>query len=181
MWDLHALAEPTLTCMLRAEDRRIDFRIGDDDVFDLTLDAAIDLAKLARSWDPDGALLWVWARRRIAGLVHGHIGVFADGLDDTVLDIEAPSLRDAEGQPREVLRSLALSHPAARRLDRGLDAVTERDADIYLRVQLEKAVGNRSPAVTIGVECDLRPAAVRKVVQRVLERLADVAERVEQP
>lgn len=175
VWDLHALAEPTLTRMLRAEARRIDFRIGDEDVFDLTLDAAIDLAKLARSWDPDGALPWVWARRRIAGLVHGHIGVFADELDDTVLDIEAPSPRVAERQPREVLRSLARSHPAARRLDRSLEAVTERDADIYLRVQLEKAVGNRSPAVTIGVECDLRPAAVRKVVQRVLERLDDVA------
>ncbi len=74
-----------------------------------------------------------------------------------------------------MLRSLARRHPAAHRLDRGLEAVTERDADIYLGVQLEKAVGNRSPAVTIGVEYDLRPAAVRKVVQRVLVRLDDVA------
>ena len=74
VWELHDLAEPALARMLRSEARRIDVRIGDDDIFDLTLDAAIDLAKLARSWKPDGAPPWVWARRHITSLVHEHIG-----------------------------------------------------------------------------------------------------------
>src|SRR3546814_10954188 len=70
VWDLHTLSEPHMRRIIRAEARRIDIRIGDDDVLDLSLDAAIDLAKIARAWQPGGALPWVWARRRIAALVH---------------------------------------------------------------------------------------------------------------
>ena len=176
VWALHDLAEPALARMLRAEARRIDFRIGDEDIFDLTLDAALDLAKLARSWKPDGALPWVWARRRVTALVHEHIGTFARPLDDEHLDLEAPAWRPALPEPREALRTLARRHPSARRLDQRLTAtVTDRDASIWLGVQLEKAAGNRSPAVTIAADHGLRPDAVRKVVQRVGQRMDDVA------
>jgi hypothetical protein len=176
VWELHDLAEPALARVLRAEARRIDVRIGDDDLFDLTLDAAVDLGQLARAWDPDGALPWVWARRRITALVHQHVGTFARPLDDTHLELEVrPPVHPVEN-PRNVLRSLARRHPSAHRLERRLSAtVSDRDADIWLGVQLEKAAGNRSPAVTVGVDHDLRPDAVRKVVQRVSERLHDVA------
>lgn len=175
-WDLHVLAEVPVRHMLRAEARRVDVRIGDEDVFDLTIDAAIDLAKLARAWDPDGALPWVWARKRIRGLVHDHIGQFTRELDDEHLQIEAPPMLVSVPEPREVLRSVAEQHPAARALEQRLAAtVSERDADIWLGVQLEKGAGNRSPAVTVAAECGLRPDAVRKVCQRVGERLGQVA------
>jgi hypothetical protein len=175
-WDLHVLAEVPVRHMLRKEARRIDFRIGDEDVFDLTIDAAIDLAKLARSWDPSGALPWVWARKRINRLVHDHVGQFTRELDDEHLEVEAPPVMEAVPEPREVLRTVARRHPAARHLDEALSAsVSERDADIWLGVQLEKGAGNRSPAVTIAAESGLRPDAVRKVCQRVSERLERVA------
>ena len=175
-WDLHALAEVPVRHMLRAEARRVDFRIGDEDVLDLTIDAAIDLAKLARSWDPDGALPWVWARKRITRLVHDHIGQFTLELDDEHLQIEAALVLGIVPEPREVLRSVAQRHPAARQLEQRLsEAVSERDAEIWLGVQLEKGAANRSPAVTIAAECGLRPDAVRKVFQRVNERLGAVA------
>jgi hypothetical protein len=176
VWDLHDLAEPALARILRAEARRIDVRLGDEDVFDLTLDAAIDLAKLAHSWRPDGALPWVWARRRIIALVHGHVGTFARELDETHLELEAPPRAQPAVAPREALRSLARRHPSAHRLDQCLSAtVTERDADIWLGVQLEKAAGNRSPAVTVATDHGMRPDAVRKVVQRVGQRVVEVA------
>jgi hypothetical protein len=176
VWDLHTLAEPSLRRMLRAEARRIDVRIGDDDLLDLTLDAAVELGKLARSWEPGGALPWVWANRRITALVHGHVGTFAKPLDDAHLDLEEPPAVGAVEEPREVLRTLARRHPSARRLERRLQAVaTERDATIWLDVLIEKAGGNRSPAVTVAALHDMRPDAVRKVVQRVGERLGDVA------
>jgi hypothetical protein len=176
VWELHDLAEPALTHILRAEARRIDVRIGDDDLLDLTLDAAIDLAKLAGAWKPDGALPWVWARRRLAGLVHEHVGTFARPLDETHLELEAPPAVHPVDNPRHVLRSLARRHPSAHRLERRLSAtVSERDADIWLGVLLEKAAGNRAPAVTVGADHDLRPDAVRKVVQRVSQRLNEVA------
>jgi hypothetical protein len=176
VWELHELAEPALARMLRAEARRIDFRIGEEDIFDLTLDAAIALAKLARSWKPDGALPWVWARHRVTALVHDHIGTFTRELDDEHLDLEAQPTMPAVAEPREALRSLARRHPSAHRLDQRLSAtVTDRDASIWLGVQLEKAAGNRSPAVTIAADHGLHPAAVRKVVQRVGQRVDDVA------
>lgn len=175
MWDLHDLAEPWLRRMVRAEARRIDVRIGDDDVLDLTLDAAIELGKLAKAWKPDGALPWVWARRRINGLVHQHVGVFADELDEAHHDIEEPAALTLVDEPRLVLRSLALRHAAALRLEHQLLEVSERDADIWLLVQMEKAAGNRSPAVTVAADHDMRPDAIRKVVQRVAQHLDDVA------
>lgn len=175
MWDLHDLAEPWLRRMVRAEARRIDIRLGDDDVVDLTLDAAIALGHVAHAWKPDGALPWVWARRRIAALVHAHVGTFAKPLDETHLDLVAPPPSAPVDDLRSALRSLGERHPAARALDERLAAVSDRDAQIYLGVRVEKAGGNRSPAVTIGVEHDLRPDAVRKVCQRVAQRLDDVA------
>ncbi|MFZ6005419.1 MAG: hypothetical protein ACOYXM_15970 [Actinomycetota bacterium] len=176
VWDLHELAEPSISRMLRGEARRIDVHISGDDLFDLTLDAAVDLGRLAPAWKPDGALPWVWARHRIAALVHDHVGTFARDLDESHLEIEARPALPRIDDPRAALRSLAQSHPAARRLDQRLSvAASERDADIWLGVQIEKAAGNRSPAVTVGVDHGLRPEAVRKVVQRVGERLADVA------
>lgn len=175
VWELHGLAEPSLRRMLRTEARRIDVRIGDDDLLDLTLDAAVDLGKLAPSWRPDGALPWVWARRRITALVHAHVGTFADPLDDA-LELVAPVPVGRVDEPREVLRSLARRHPSARRLHERLNAVVSpRDADIWLGVQIERAAGNRSPAVTVGADHGLRPDTVRKVVQRVSERLGEVA------
>lgn len=179
MWDLHDLAEPWLRRMVRAEARRIDIRLGDDDVIDLTLDAAIALGHLAHAWKPDGALPWVWARRRIAALVHAHAGTFAKPLDETHLDIEASAVLPPVDDPRGVLRSLARHHPAARRIEQLLaETTSDRDAAIWLGVQLERGAGNRSPAVTVGVDHGLRTDAVRKVVQRVGERLDERLEPV---
>lgn len=176
VWDLHDLAEPALTRILRAEARRIDVRLGDDDVFDLTLDAAIDLAALARSWKPDGAMPWVWARRRVAALVHTHVGTFASALDEEHLQLEAPRAVARVEAPLDVLRSAAWRHPAAHALAQRLAvSVTARDAEIWLGVVLEKASGNRSPAVTVATDHGMRADAVRKVVQRVGERLEGVA------
>lgn len=176
IWELHDLAEPWLRRMVRAEARRIDFRLGDDDVIDLTLDAAIELGHLAGSWRPDGAPPWVWARRRINALVHAHIGQLCRPLDDEHLEVEAPPIPPPAPQPLEVLRALARRHPGARALQEQLtSAVSERDADIWLGVQIEKGGGNRSPAVTVAAESGLRPESVRKVVQRVGERLGQVA------
>lgn len=175
-WDLHVLCEVPVRHMLRAEARRVDVRIGDDDVYDLTIDAAIDLAKLAPAWDPEGALPWVWARKRITHLVHDHIGQLTRELDDEHLCLPEPEPIPPMPEPREVLRRAAPRHPAARLLDQRLTAVaTERDATIWLGVQIEKGAGNRSPAVTIATESGLRPDAVRKVCQRVGERLLEVA------
>ncbi len=175
LWDLHAMAAPALTRILRGEARRIDVRIDDEDLFDLTIDAAIDLAKYGRAWKADGALPWVWAHRRIVALVHTYIGTFARPLDETHLYIEAPLPAPHLAPPRQVLREAAERHPSARRLEEQLTAVAnDRAAAIWLGVLIEKAGGNRAPSVTIALDHGMQPAAVRKVVQRVTGRL-DIA------
>lgn len=176
VWELHDLAEPALARIVRGEARRIDLRLSGDDVLDLTLDAAIDLAKLAGAWQADGALPWVWARRRITALVHDHVGMFTRPLDEAHLEVEARPAVPRVEDPSRVLRSLARRHPSAHRLEQRLHAVaSERDVAIWLGVQFEKASGNRSPAVTVATDHGMRPEAVRKVVQRVGERLGEVA------
>jgi len=175
VWELHALAERTLAGIVRAEARRIDFWLSEDDLLDLTLDAAVELGKLAPAWQPDGALPWVWARRRITALVQAHIGTFTRPLDDAHHEIEGPEPIRPIDDPRAALRSLAARHPSARQLDTQLGRVTERDAEIWLLMQMERAAGNRSPAVTVAAIHDMRPDAVRKVFQRVGERISDVA------
>ena len=176
IFELHQLAEPYLARMARAEARRAGVRLGDDDVFGVTLDAAIELGRMARSWSPDGALPWVWARKRIHGLVHRQIGQLARELDDEVLLAErreAPVRHVPMEEPVAALRRLAEHHAGARELQERLERlVSPRDASIYLTFQVERDGGNRSPAVTVAVDHDLQPAAVRKVVQRVGERLA---------
>lgn len=175
IWELHELAEGDLARIIRAEARRLDLRLEADDVWELTLDAVDALAEVAGTWKPDGAWPWVWAHHRIRAVVHDHVGTFAKPLDDEHLAIEAPPPPERIEDPRAVLRRAAERHPAARRLEQQLGRVSERDAQIYLGVALEKAAGNRSPAVTVGADHGLQPPAIRKVVQRVGEKLSEVA------
>ena len=172
IWDLHQLAEPVLAAMVRTEAARVGVSLGRDDTFGLTLDAAMELGRLARSWSPDGALPWVWARKRILALVHEHLGTFSRELDDELLEREEPPPRVAMEEPVAALRRLAQRHEGARELQEQLDRlVSPRDAGIWLSFQVERDAGNRSPAVTVATDHGMRPAAVRKVVQRVGERL----------
>lgn len=175
IWELHELAEGDLARIIRTEARRLDIRLEADEVWELTLDAVDALADVAGTWRPDGTWPWVWAHHRVRAVVHHHVGTFAKQLDDEHLDLEAPAPVERIEDPREVLRRAAERHPAARQLEERLGRISERDARIYLGVALEKAAGNRSPAVTVGADHGLQPPAVRKVVQRVGERLADVA------
>ncbi len=172
-WDLHTLAQPALAGTVRREASRVGVHLDVDDVFGITLDAAMELSRLARTWSPDGALPWVWARLRIHALVHEHLGTFTRELDEEALEGVEPVVHVRMEEPVAALRKLAEGHEGARQLRERLDAlVSARDADIWLSFQLERDAGNRSPAVTIAVDHDMQPAAVRKVVERVSKRLA---------
>lgn len=172
-WDLHALGEPTLRRMLQGEAGRVGAWLSDDDLWNLALDAAMDLAEMAGAWKPGGALPWVWARPRITALVHQHLGIFTRELDETRHDQAVPPAEIRVDRLRPVLRSLATTHEAARELDDRLTEVaSERDAEIYLGGLLERSESNPSPAVTVAADHGMQPAAVRKVFQRVGERIA---------
>lgn len=172
IWDLHELARPALRGMLAAEARRVGAWLGRDDLESLAVDAILALVDVIGPWRPGGALPWRWGRHRVLAVVHQHLGTFTRPLDEEVEALPAPPVVATVDESRAALRSLAARHAGARQLEEQLAALPERHGDLWLAFQMEKGSGNSSPAVTVGAEQGMQPAAVRKAVQRVNERLA---------
>jgi hypothetical protein len=160
-------------------------RPSDDDLDGLVFDAASALQRVARSWRPDGgALPWVWGRGRLLQVLRADAGP-AVVLTPTPLgadDADRPSPAWAGDEPAAVA---VLERVAAQRGDAALvrDAldlvVSPRDRELLLLHAQQVAAGDPSPAVTVGIELDRSPDAVRQAVhrsRRKLERLA-LAER----
>ena len=169
-WRLHELSAPSVRPTIWREARRVGVFLTDDEVQEIHIDVTLDLARRAKAWSPDGALPWVWARRRVLAAVHAHIGQFHDEVDD-LAEPETPEPVERIDDPLPVLRAIG-AHD--RRVTALLDLLTDasdRDIAIWLAHRLETQTGNRSPAVTVGADHHLTPAAIRKVVQRVNQRL----------
>lgn len=150
-----------------------------DDLHGLTMDACFVLADHARSWRPDGgALPWVWAERRLRMLASGFVGQWTDPLDDSLYEVPAAPLAAPADDPDELdlLNRLAREHRDVRRYAEALStaAASERNQRVLLAYRLQASLGDRSPAVTVGRRFDLTPAAVRQVVKRTSDRLAEV-------
>jgi hypothetical protein len=185
IWELGELADVPIRSRLRAELRRLDVHYTTDDLDGMVTEAVIAVANVAGAWRPGGAPPWAWAHHRIVGVVHGFIGVFARSLDELG---ETPDLatepstagpareHDLVTGPRLALRLLARSRPPIEDLEAALsDLVSDRDANVWLAVEWERAGGNQRPAVTVGTRFGMTDVGVRKVVQRVRERLTKAA------
>ena len=136
------------------------------------------LQACAESWDPEGgAVPWVWAERRLLVVVSRYVGQHADAIDDRheVIDLVVTS----SGAPAvgRAARALArLDDPTCRLLREALATVASvREQTILLEVVYSAALGDTSPAVTIGPHVGLRPDAVRQVLRRLRQRLATLA------
>lgn len=149
-----------------------------DDVGGLTMDACFVLYDHAGSWSPTGgALPWVWAERRLRQLASAFVGQWSDSLDESVLEVPAPPLAGCSDDPDELelLVKMAGRHPAVAGYAEALAsaATSERNQRVLLAYRLQSSLGDRSPAVTIGRRFDMTPAAVRQVVKRTSDRLAE--------
>lgn len=181
--DPAALAEfikdygPTLAVVMRGHLLAMGWKSpGPDEVHDLMMEAVLELRDHAGAWRADGGSLpWWWAGARLRSIAAAYVGQHATDIDE--VEVAAP-VADGPGPgsrgPMAVLRSLARRHPEAGRLADALAGVaSERDQTVFLEFFAEAASGNRSPAVTVAALCDMNPAAVRKVVERVRRRLGD--------
>lgn len=149
------------------------------DLHGLTMDACFVLYDHARSWSPaGGALPWVWAERRLRQLASSFVGQWSDTLDDSAYEVAALPLAGPPDDPDELdlLRAMARRRPEVAGYAEALAsaATSERNQRILLAYRLQSSLGDRSPAVTIGRRFDMTPAAVRQVVKRTSDRLADV-------
>ena len=142
------------------------------------IDVCTMLAGIAGAWRADGgAAPWQWAYHRVRQVVSGFVGQHADGLDDALLDLPAPAAAPgAEPDLMAVLDGLCADWPLVALVREGLEAVASaRDRAILLEVEVQTAMGDPSPAITIAAERGMRPAAVRQVVSRTRRRLHDLA------
>lgn len=171
---------------IKATVRRLLRRLGVDsapgeDLDGLVIDACLELQACAEAWNPEGgALPWVWAERRLLGVVSRWVGQHADTLEDRgeVLERLVTTSIGASSEPSAVEVLARLDDPTCRLLREALEAVASaRDRTIVLEVGLQRSLGDASPAVTIGPSVGLRPDAVRQVLRRVRVRLSALAER----
>lgn len=150
---------------------RPDVARNREDVDYLVQSAAFVLFERSAAWDPQGALPWTWAERAIRAEVVrwlGHPAVEWDKHDHAGDQGEAvmvtPDLVD-----------LADDHHELHRLLIALDAIaSERDAQVHLEYQVQKALGDRSPANTVAEMFDLSPANVRQIDRRIRLKLSEL-------
>lgn len=171
---------------LRSLVRRTVFAYGRRDVLDdpgevtsLVTTAALEIFDRAGAWDPEGAPPWVWAEAAIRSAIARHVGhALADvAVEDLCRLCDGPvqqSFDGLQGDARDLVKRLSVADPRARLW---WDAVggltTDRNRNIYFEFELQQALGDRSPARTVGALFDLTPANVRQIVRRVRKRLRE--------
>jgi hypothetical protein len=187
IFTLYAEFGGVISGVLRRELARLGrYGVPADDLDGLVIDACLEVASLARSWDPArGAAPWTWAQRRLTRLASSYVGIHADPLPDGIsswLDAGAGLGGSDSGasrpdpEPLSILERLAARHPQCRLLLDALDRVsTPRNREILLEVRLQASLGDPAPAVTVGRSFGLRPDAVRQVVKRTRDAIGRLA------
>lgn len=186
---LHAEFGEHFETAVRYELRRLGVRPSSDDFAGIVIDAVLAVGGCASAWDASrGAMPWVWAQHRIRQVVSAFVGQFSDSLDAAsentreMVDVrvaEMPAAAPDSGISEiEVLRRVAAGNDVCALLMAALEDVTsQRDREILLAYKLQASLGDPSPANTVGAAFDLKPATVRQVVKRSLDRLRDLAAR----
>lgn len=169
---------------LRAVVRRTVFSFGRRDVLDdpgevtgLVFTAALEVFDRAAAWNPDGAPPWVWAERAIrTALAHdvGHALLDVD-VEQLCAGREGPAqltLEGLDGDASRILERLARVEPRAQLWwDAVGEIASDRHRNIYFEYELQKGLGDGSPAKTVADLFDLTPANARQIASRVRTRL----------
>lgn len=152
-------------------------RLSAEQLEELVVDAALAIAGVAGSWSPEGAPPWFYASGRIANAVDQVIGQWRDELDDERADVEQPPAAAGwESDTDDVLARLAARHEVVALLREGLEEVASpRDLLVFVEHGVQVALGDPSPAVTIGRMYGMEPTAVRQQTRRVRIRLHRLA------
>lgn len=154
---------------------RVDLVRSDDDVASMAVSAAFVLFARAAGWRPDGALPWVWAYRSIREEIVAQVGHPSVELDPTRFE-RPPETQVALSERVVDVRDLARRHgDVAAWIDAVEDVANQRDSNVHLEYQVQKRLGDPSPANTVASMFKLSPANVRQIDRRVRQRLEDHA------
>jgi hypothetical protein len=151
--------------------------VDPDELHGLVLDACLELFDCGGAWlHETGVAPWTWADRRLFALASSWVGQHADSLDERLAAMPAP--RAASGREAVPLDVLAgAGDPMCRLLRRAFDEarVSERDRALLLEMQLQRSLGDPSPAETVASLHGLSAVAVRQAVKRAKDRLRQLA------
>ncbi|MGD9795920.1 MAG: RNA polymerase sigma factor [Acidimicrobiia bacterium] len=176
--EFYAVATPHVQRMACAALRSLGVRPEADRVHDIVGNVLVYLVEHAAAWRPEaGATPWLWARRRIRSEAARSVGQFAEPLDESHELAETSTSTPVDDvEPYWVMVKVSNTNPRVAAVYAALQAnVSIRDMRIWLRVLDETALGNPSPSNVVALEFEMTPAAVRKVCQRVREKLPDLA------
>lgn len=154
-------------------------RLSADDVDELVVEAALAIQAVAGAWRADGAPPWVWAQGRIRAAVDRHLGLWADELDhEHHAGREAPPAPPGVEEPIGVcFARLAASDQRVALLGEALELVaSRRDRLVFVELGIQVAMGDPSPAVTVGALYGMKPASVRQQSRRTKLRLRALAD-----
>jgi DNA-directed RNA polymerase specialized sigma24 family protein len=157
-------------------DRRLP-RPPAEELDELTLDACLELGRVARGWQPDGgALPWNWARPRLAKLASDRLralGMPIHLLDDDPADAALPTRGPtADLDPVAMLEALAAGDERCALVLSALrGALSPRELGVLLRYDFAARAGDPSPSHTVAAELAMQPPAVRQVASRARRRL----------
>ena len=170
---------PTITAVMRRIVADFHVELAADDLDGLVKDACFALYDCAAAWRPEGgAQPWTWAEKRLRALVTTFIDLHADPLDEERVGelAEGPAGWGVDPDEVDILDAIATRGDRARLLKEALERVaTPRNRAITLEVKVQAAMGDRSPAVTVGRQHGMRPDAVRQVVKRTLDGVRQLA------
>src|SRR5690606_24187186 len=156
---------------VQRELRHRGVRLGRDEAGGLVIDVCLELRSIAGAWSPERAATpWVWARQRIANVVHRALGQHADPLDEARLaSAEAPAPVGRVGD-RSLVDALARVAPdleSARLVAGALEAarLSPRDRELVLEYAYEKQAGNPAPATTVAAAFGMKEATGRQALR----------------
>lgn len=150
---------------------RSDIGRSPSDVASLVVSAGFVLFGRAGGWRPDGALPWVWAYRSIREAIVADIGHPSVEFDP--VRFEAPAVASPAESDRVIdVRDLAKRHDGVATWVAAVeDVANERDQRVHLEYQVQKRLGDPSPALTVAAMFELTPDNVRQIDRRVRARL----------
>lgn len=172
---------PEIERAVRGVASRRGVRLSADEADQLAIDAALELFRLAKAWDPTfGTPPWVWARHRVAALVDAHIGQHTRPLElveGVLAEVAAPPAASGdEPSVVEVIEQVAAEDASVALVWEALRTVaSERDRAVFLEVLVQASLGDRAAAATVGALLGMQPEAVRQQVSRIRRRLRDLA------
>ena len=151
---------------------RADLLRDPDELEHLVLTAAFEIHDRAASWQPDGAMPWVWAAAAIRAAIAREIGHACVDVDPDRL-VEAAGVDAVVDLAAEVdLDALAGREPRFDLFRRAVKlSTTRRDQAVVEQYLVQQALGDPSPSHTVAAEFELTPACVRQVVARARRRV----------